>query len=146
MQRLDPAGRIVQTEIYDGRFLKTPKGEYACPAALEGVVEAVDYVSRKVVVRLAAPASSNLASQTLDGKVGILYPENGGRSSVYRIEQATLAGTCLSFVSPLSLIRSDALLGEFSNRPVREIAQQEVRVDIVPGDRFRLPLAVSFER
>jgi len=152
MQRMDPAGRIMQTEIYDGHFLKTPQGEYVCPAALEGVVETVDYTHREVGVRLDAPVTSNSSPQTVENLVGILYPATGGRLTAYRIEKATLTGTRLSFVSPLSLIRSDTgqggnqALGGFSNRPMRKIEKQKVQVDIAPGDRFRLPLAARFEQ
>lgn len=149
MQRFDPSGRVMRVELFDGTFLKTPQGEYACPGSLEGTVETVDYARREIVVRLAAPASSNIPPQALaDMVVGILYPASGGRLSAYRIRNVRLAGTRFSFVSPVSLIHSEAppafIKFGLANRPVREIAKRKVVVDIAPGDRFRLPLSSLF--
>jgi hypothetical protein len=151
MQRLDAAGRVMRTELFDGTFLKAPQGEYACPASLEGLVETVDYESREIVVRLATAASTNTPPQALEERVGILYPASGGRLSAYRIKSPALAGTRFSFVSPLPLAHFNAALaedrrsGDVAVRPAREPEKQKAPVYVAPGDRFRLPLAARFD-
>lgn len=149
MQRLDATGGVLRTELFHGTLFKAPQGDYACPASLEGQVEAVDYDKREIVVRLDAPVVSNLPPAALEGLVAIHYPAGGGRLTAYRLRNPALDGARLRFTSPLTLIHSPAppawtRYGDFSDRPAREIGGRKIIVDVVPGNRLRLPLAARY--
>lgn len=148
MQRIDPEGKVIGTEIFDGTILKTPYKKYRCHRALEGKVEAVDYAARKITVRLDRRTGAD--ADDVEGHIGILFPTAGGRLTAYRVQLPRLSGSRLMFTSPISLIHvyaksHTAKEAAIESRPIRIVGGKEVVVDIVEGDRFRLPLSSSYQ-
>lgn len=148
MQRIGPKGEVVCTEVFDGTILKAPRKEYHCHPALDGRVETVDYVGRRITVRLDRPTGATLGD--VEGHVGILHPAAGGRLTAYRARRAAPAGLRMTFESDISLVHAytsspTEKRAAVAGRPVRELGGREVVVDVAPGDRFRLPLSSRWE-
>ena len=69
----------------------------------------------------------------------------------WRLQNAALTAARLRFTSPLTLIEADVPPSQGKRQPaaggeqrVRKVGGREVVVAVVPGDRFRLPLAARF--